>query len=50
MLDDDDCGAIGGMNEWQESRSTPEKTSPSAAMTTTDPRLEPSRRGGEAGD
>jgi hypothetical protein len=33
----DDCGAISRMNEWQGKPKHLEKTSPSAAMSTTDP-------------
>jgi hypothetical protein len=48
----DDCGAIRGMNEWQDKPKYAEETCPSAALSTTDPtRLEqgsnPGRRGGK---
>jgi hypothetical protein len=33
----DDCGAIGGMNEWQEKPKYSEKTCPIANLSTTDP-------------
>jgi hypothetical protein len=32
--DDDDCGAIGGINDWQEESEYSEKTCPSAALFT----------------
>jgi hypothetical protein len=35
--DNDDCGAISGMNEWQGKPKYSEETCPSAAMSTTDP-------------
>jgi hypothetical protein len=35
MIDDDDCGAVGGMNEWQGKLKYSEKTCPSAAVSTT---------------
>jgi hypothetical protein len=37
MIDDDDCGAVGGMNEWQGKPKYWEETCPSAALSTTDP-------------
>jgi hypothetical protein len=37
MIDDDDCGAISGMNEWQGKPKYSEETCPSAALSTTDP-------------
>jgi hypothetical protein len=37
MIDGDDCGAISGLNEWQERLKYSEKTCPSAALSTTDP-------------
>jgi hypothetical protein len=37
MTDGDDCGAIGGMNEWQEKPKYSEETCHSAALSTTDP-------------
>jgi hypothetical protein len=36
MIDDDDYGAISGMNEWQGKLKYPEETCPSAALSTTD--------------
>jgi hypothetical protein len=50
MIDGDDCGAIGGMNEWQGKPKYWEETCPSAAVTTTgltciDPGPNPGRRG-----
>jgi hypothetical protein len=55
MVDADDYGAIGGMNEWQGKPMYSEETFPSAAQTTTDP-IRPDlgsktgRRGGKPGD
>jgi hypothetical protein len=37
MIDGDDCGTISGMNEYQEKPKYLEKTSVSAALSTTDP-------------
>jgi hypothetical protein len=37
MIDDDDCEAIDGMNEWQGKPKNSEKTCPSAALSITDP-------------
>jgi hypothetical protein len=37
MIDGDDCGAVGGMNEWQGKLEYWEETCPSAAPSTTDP-------------
>jgi hypothetical protein len=38
MVDDGDCGAIGGMNEdWQGKPKYAEKTCPSAILSTTNP-------------
>jgi hypothetical protein len=36
MIDDDDCGAIGGMDEWQGKPKCSEKSYPIAALSTTD--------------
>jgi hypothetical protein len=36
-LDGDDCGAISGINKWQEKPKCPEKSCSSAALFTTDP-------------
>jgi hypothetical protein len=36
MMDDDECGAVGGMSD-REDRSTRRKTCPSAALSTTNP-------------
>jgi hypothetical protein len=38
MIDGDDCVAISGMNEWQRKEMYSEKTCPSAAVSTTDPK------------
>jgi hypothetical protein len=35
--DDDECGAISGMNDWQGKLKYSEKTCPSAALSTTNP-------------
>jgi hypothetical protein len=35
--DDNDCGASGGMNEWQGKPKYSEETCPSAALSTADP-------------
>jgi hypothetical protein len=32
MIDGDDCGAVGGMNEWQYKPECREETCPSAAL------------------
>jgi hypothetical protein len=37
MIDDDDSGAISGMNTWQGKPKYSEKTCPSAALSITDP-------------
>jgi hypothetical protein len=37
MIDGDDCGAVGGMDEWQGKPEYWEETCPSAALSTTDP-------------
>jgi hypothetical protein len=37
MIDGDDCGAVGGMNEWQGKPKYWEKTCPSADLSTKDP-------------
>jgi hypothetical protein len=37
MIDDDDCGAVGGMNEWQRKQKYSEKHCPSAALSAIDP-------------
>jgi hypothetical protein len=37
VIDGDDYGAISGMNEWQGKPNFPEKTCPSAAVSTSDP-------------
>jgi hypothetical protein len=37
MIEDDDCGAISGMEEWQGKLKYSVKTCPSAALSTTDP-------------
>jgi hypothetical protein len=37
MIDGDDCGAVGGMNEWQDKPKYWVETCPSAALSTTDP-------------
>jgi hypothetical protein len=37
MIDSDDCGAVGGMNEWQGKPEYWEETCPCAALSTTDP-------------
>jgi hypothetical protein len=48
MIDGDDCGAVGGMNEWQEKPKYSQKTCHSIALSTTDPkRLEPGRHRGK---
>jgi hypothetical protein len=50
MADDDNCGAIDGMNEWQEKPKYWKKTYPSAALDTADPKhdVPPSRNRGAA--
>jgi hypothetical protein len=50
MIDDDDCGEIGGMNIGRGKRSTRRKPTPTATLPTTnptwsDPGLNPGRRG-----
>jgi hypothetical protein len=50
-MDGDYCGAVSGMNEWQGKPKFLERTSPSAALSTTDPTwlvpgLDLGRRGG----
>jgi hypothetical protein len=37
MIDDEDCGAIGGMNEWQGKPEYWEETCVSAAVSSIDP-------------
>jgi hypothetical protein len=37
ITDDDDCGAVSGMNEWQGKQKYSEKTCLSVALSTTDP-------------
>jgi hypothetical protein len=37
MINDDDCGAISGMNEWQGKPKYSEETCPSGALSITDP-------------
>jgi hypothetical protein len=37
MIDGDDCGAVGGINEWQGKQQYSEKTCPNAALFTADP-------------
>jgi hypothetical protein len=37
MIDDDDCGTVSGMNEWQGKPKYWEETCPSAAVSSTDP-------------
>jgi hypothetical protein len=51
MIDDDDCGAIGEMNDWQRKPKYSEKTRPNADLFTTNPTcpdkdLNPGRRDG----
>jgi hypothetical protein len=36
MIDGDDCGGIGGMNDWQEKVNYLEKACPSTTLSTTD--------------
>jgi hypothetical protein len=36
MIDDNDCGAVGVLNEWQGTPKYPEKTCPSDVLSTTD--------------
>jgi hypothetical protein len=52
MIDGDEFGAVGGMNEWHRKPKFSEKTCPSAAVstadpTTLDPGSNPDRRGGK---
>jgi hypothetical protein len=52
MIDGDDCGAVGGVNEWQGKPKYSEETRPSSAQSTKDPTcldpgLNPDRRGGK---
>jgi hypothetical protein len=35
MIDDDECGATSGMNEWQRKPKYSEKTCPNASLSTT---------------
>jgi hypothetical protein len=37
VIDGDDCGAVGGMDEWQGKPKYWEETCPSAAVSTTNP-------------
>jgi hypothetical protein len=37
MTDDDECGAFGGMNDWQGKPKYSEETCPSATLSITDP-------------
>jgi hypothetical protein len=39
MEDGDDCGADGGMNDWQENPAFSVKTCRSAALSTADPHM-----------
>jgi hypothetical protein len=46
MIDGDDCGAVGGMNEWQGKLKYWENTCSIAALGTTDPPVSNPCRGG----
>jgi hypothetical protein len=52
MIDEGDCGVIGGMKDWQGKPKYSEKTCPSAILSTTNPTwpdsgANPGRRGGK---
>jgi hypothetical protein len=52
MIDDDDCGAVSGINERQGKPKYPEETCPSATLSITyptwlDPGSNPDHRGGK---
>jgi hypothetical protein len=50
IIDGDDCGAVTEMNEWQGNLKYSVKISPSAALSTVNPQLEPRLLLWEAGD